>query len=56
MYQAKYQLQVIDRETGLQVRRSDIHTWDELEKQYNEYWRSHPSCEIKILHVVEVAT
>lgn len=54
MYKSKYQLQVIDRETGKQVQRSDTHTWDRLEALYCDYWRSYPSCEIKILHVIDI--
>lgn len=54
MYQAKYQLQVLDRETGKQVQRSDTHTWAELESLYKEYWRENPSCEIKVLFVIDV--
>lgn len=54
MYQAKYQLQVLDKETGKQIQRSDTHTWGELEPLWGEYWREYPSCEIRILHVIDV--
>lgn len=54
MYKAKYQLKVIDRETGKQVQLSDTHTWDELEALYNDYQRSYSGCEIKFLHVIDI--
>lgn len=46
-----YYVVVVDNSTGLQVQRSDPHTWAECEHVYNAYQEEYEGVSVRIIPV-----